>query len=302
MYFPKTLKNKNVIKLAVSLLILLFLMKMVDFRMLWTSVKNVNSLFLIALAIIPFSILLRVWRWMIIINQNEKLISLKNAFSLTLVGIALNIFLPASSGEIAKSYYGYKWHGIKEEMLSSTIVDKMIALLALFMIGSVAAYSLQINWLAIFSMFMTTTLLFVVFYPRIIPWSVFNRFLGLFTNIQLDEKKLDYSFTLSHKIKIITLVISIFAWLVSYIQFFVVCHSFNLDISFIYILAIASLLNLSVLFPFTLNGIGSGEIMTVYLFSLIGIPPTLSILISLLYFQLFTIIPGLFGLIIIMKK
>ncbi len=303
MNLSNILKNQNFVKFAVSFLILLFLMKFVNFQMLWTSIKNVNSLFLIALAIIPFSIFLRAWRWMIIINKDEKLVSLRNSFSLTLVGVALNIFLPASSGDIAKSYYGYKWHGIKEEMLSTSIVDKIIALLALFIIGSVAAFSLKMNILAIFSIIVMIALLLLVFYPKMMPWGILNRLLAIFTKKTLDEEKLEYSFSLPHKIKIITLIISIIAWLVSYIQFFVVCKSFSIDISFIYILAVASLLNLSLLFPFTLNGIGSGEVMTVYLFGLVGIPPTLAILISLLYFQVLnTIIPGIFGLSIIIKK
>lgn len=303
MNLPKTLKNQKFLKLVVSLLILLFLMKLVNFQMLWTSIKNVNSLFLVALAILPFSILLRAWRWMIIMNKDERLISMRNSYSLTLVGVALNIFLPASSGDIAKSYYGYKWHGVKEEMLSSSIVDKLIALLALFIIGSLAAYSLKMNWLTLFSMVVMITLLLIVFYPKLMPWGILNKFLARLTRTHLDEKKLKESFSLSNKIKTITLLISIFAWILSYIQFFLVCKSFAVDISFIYILAIASLLNLSILFPFTLNGIGSGEVMTMYLFSLVNIPPTLAILISLLYFQLLTtIIPGLFGLAIIIKK
>jgi uncharacterized membrane protein YbhN (UPF0104 family) len=66
---------------------------------------------------------------------------------------------------------------------------------------------------------------------------------------------------------------------------------------------VASLINLAILFPLTLNGIGSGEAMMVYLFGLVNIAPTMAILISFLYSQILTtFIPGIFGLIIIMKK
>ncbi|AUB56129.1 hypothetical protein BK007_09015 [Methanobacterium subterraneum] len=303
MNLPKIIKNKNFLKLVVSLLILLFLMKLVNYQLLWSSIKNINSIFMVALAILPFSIFLRAWRWLIIMNKDGKLVSIKNAYYLTLVGVALNIFLPASSGDIAKSYYGYKWHGVKEEMLSSSIIDKLIALLALFIIGSVAAFVLKMDWLAALSILMMVALGFLIFFPKLVPWRILNWVLGFFTKTQLDEDKLKTSFALPHKIKIITILISIMAWTLSYIQFYVVCLSFNVDISFTYILAIASLLNLALLFPFTLNGIGSGEVMTIYLFSLVNISPTLAILISLVYFQLLnTIIPGIFGLAIILKK
>lgn len=297
------IQKKNLFKIIVSLLILVFLLKFINFQLLFESLKNINSLFIVALAIIPFSILIRAWRWMVIINKDGRLVSLNDSYRLTLVGVALNIFLPASSGDIAKSYYGYKWHGIKEEMLSSSIADKLIALLAIFILGSVTSFWLKMYLLSIFSVLCALGLLFVVFYPKIVPWNLLNRIFSFVLKRKLNEEKLNSSFALSTKIKIFTLLISLLAWLISYIQFFIVCKSFSIDISFIYILAVASIINLALLFPFTLNGIGSAEATMVFLFGLINIPPTLAIVVSLVYLQLLnTIIPGLAGTILILRK
>lgn len=296
-------KNKNFIKVAVSLLIILFLLKFVNFQVLYTCIININITFWLVFVILPFSIFLRAWRWMIIINKDNKLISIKNSLSLTMVGVALNIFLPASSGDIAKSYYGYKWHGVKEEMLSSSIVDKLIALLAIFLIGTLTSYALKIYPLFIFSMVLTIILAFVVFFPQIIPWKNLNNLLHSITKKSLDEKKLKTSFRLPNKIRFIALLISIMAWLLSYAMFLIICNSLGVQVDFIYILAVASLINLAMIFPFTLNGIGTGEAMVLYLFGLVNISPTLAIVISLLYSQvLTTIIPGLIGLLIIWRK
>lgn len=298
-----TIKNKNFFKLIISILILLFLMKLVNYQVLYESIKNINISFLLVFIILPFSLLLRAWRWMIIINKDEKHISIKDSFSLTLVGVSLNIFLPASSGDIAKSYYGYKWHGVKEEMLSSSVVDKIIALLTIFFIGTLSALALKIYSLFIFSLIITIALSLLVFLPQIIPWNALNYLLHFVTQKRLDEKKLESSFKLPNKIKLIAFVISVIAWLTSYSMFLIICNSFGVQIDFIYILAVASLMNLAIIFPFTLNGIGSGEAMVLYLFGLVNISPTLAIVISLIYSQLITtIIPGLFGLLIIWRK
>lgn len=297
------LDSSNLIKLSVSIVILIFLLFFVNFQVLISSLKSINAWFIVALVIIPFSIFLRAYRFMIILNKEKKMFSIKDSYYLTLVGTALNIFMPASGGDIAKTYYGYKWHGIKEEMLSSSIVDKIMALLAIFIIGSFAAVYLNMYLLALFSVICGVILLVIVFYPYVAPWKLFNRVFHLITKKNLDVEKLKDSFILSNRIKLITLSISILAWIVSYLQFYAVCESLSVEISFIYILAVASLINLSILFPLTLNGIGSGEAMMVYLFSLVNISPTLAIVISLLYTQvLTTIIPGLFGLVIIMRK
>ncbi len=299
----KYLTSSNLLKLIISLLILVFLLYFVNFQLLISSLKSINAWFIVALIIIPFSIFLRAYRFKIILNKDKKLFSIGDSYNLTLVGVALNIFMPASGGDIAKTYYGYKWHGIKEEMLSSSIVDKIIALLAIFIIGSFAAVYLNMYLLALFSVLCAVILLLVVFYPAIAPWKLFNRFFYFVTKKNLEVEKLKDSFALSNRVRLTTLAISIFAWIVSYLQFFIVCKSLSVEISFIYILAVASLINLSILFPLTLNGIGSGEAMMVYLFGLVNISPTLAIIISLLYSQvLTTIIPGLFGLAIIMRK
>ncbi len=303
MSLNKYIKSSNLLKLAVSLLILISLLFFVNFQVLISSLKSINAWFIVALIIIPFSILLRAYRFMIILNKEKGVFSIKDSYYLTLVGTALNIFMPASGGDIAKTYYGYKWHGIKEEMLSSSIVDKIMALLAIFIIGSFAAVYLDMYLLALFSVLCGVILVVIVFYPDVAPWKLFNRMFYFLTKRNLEVEKLKSSFALSNRIKLITLSISIFAWIISYLQFYAICESLSVEISLIYILAVASLINLSILFPLTLNGIGSGEAMMVYLFGLVNISPTLAIVISLLYTQvLTTMIPGLFGLVIIMRK
>ncbi|HML05531.1 MAG TPA: hypothetical protein VK426_07145, partial [Methanobacterium sp.] len=78
--------------------------------------------------------------------------------------------------------------------------------------------------------------------------------------------------------------------------------SFSIDVTLIYVLAISSLISLATLFPFTLNGLGSGEAMLMYLFSLINISPTMALLVSLISQLINAFIPGLFGFLIIVRK
>lgn len=302
MKLKESLKNKNIVKIAISLLIIIFLLKFVDFQLFFQSIKNINYLILFALALIPFGILLRAWRWMIILNKDKKLISIKDSCYLNLAGMALNIFLPGSSGDIAKSYYGYKWHGFKEEMLSSSIFDKIMALFSLFILGSITAFVIKLYFLSIFSVVVTALLYLIIFYPKIVPWNLLNKVFSLFIKVNFDKKKLASSFTVSNKIKLKVLLISLFAWIMLYFQFYLICLSFSAEINFIYILAVAPLMNIAVLIPLTINGLGSLEAVTMYLFSFINISPTLAILVSLTSQILYTVIPGIFGFIILLKK
>ncbi|MDI6644481.1 MAG: lysylphosphatidylglycerol synthase transmembrane domain-containing protein [Methanobacteriaceae archaeon] len=290
-------------KILFSLILIFLILSFVNFKLLIESLMNIKLIFFIAILLIPMGIFFRSWRLFVILNKDIKIISLKNAYILTLVGIGLNIFLPASMGDIAKSYYGYKWYGSKEEMLSASIVDKIIALLSIFIIGCVAAFFLCLYDIFIFSVIITIFLLLLVFLPNFFPWSIINKFYSLISKKKMNKKKLERSFNLSNKIKIITIIISIFGWLVSCLQLLIICESLNITIGFIYILAVASLINLAILFPLTLNGLGSSEAMIIFIFGLNNISPTLGVLVSFIYTQIINaIIPGFFGLLIIIKN
>ena len=135
------------------------------------------------------------------------------------------------------------------------------------------------------------------------PWGTIKRLISKILKIELDENKLAVSFDVPHRIKFKTFLISIFASVLMFSQFYFLCLSYSItNISFLYVLAIAPLLNLAVLFPFTFNGLGSGEAMAIYLLSLINISPTMSILVSLVSQFINAVIPGLFGYLIIIKR
>jgi len=301
-HLKKAVKNQNIIKIIVSVLILIFLFKFINFNLVLNTLKNVNALFLVVLVFIPINIILRAWRLMIILNKDKKLISIKDSFYLNLAGITLNLFMPASSGDIAKSYYGYKWHGVKEEMLSANIFDKFMALFSTFFIGILAALYLKIYILSFVSFLLAVFIVLIFIYPHKMPWNYLNKIVSKFLKIQLDENKLALSFAVSNGIKLKTFLLSILAFILLYFQFYLLCLSFSIKITFIYVLAVAPLLNLAVLFPLTLNGLGSGEAMTIYLFNLINISPSMSIVVSLLSQVVNAVIPGLFGFIIIIMK
>ncbi len=302
MKLKSLLKNQNAIKILVSILILLFLFKFINLNLLLTSLKDINSIFLLVLLLIPINILLRAFRLTIILNRDKKLISIKDSCYLNLAGMALNIFLPASSGDIAKSYYGYKWHGIKEEMLSANIFDKFMALFSIFFIGSIAAVFMEFYYLSIFSTIIALLFLLIFLYSKIMPWGIINQVLLKLLKIKLDKGKLASSFDLSIKIKLKTFIISIIASLVLYFQFYLICLSFSAQLSFYYVLAVSPLMNLAMLFPLTFNGLGSGEAITMYLFSLINISTTLALTISLISQIVNGLIPGFLGYLIIMRK
>lgn len=298
----RVLKSK-IFRLAVSVAILLYLIRFVNAPLLIASIRKINILWLVlAMSIVPFNALIRAYSFFLIINKDDKKMSIKDTYALTLIGAALNLFLPASSGDIAKVYFGYRAHGLKEELLSTSIFDKLTSVIAVFALGTITACFLQLYKLSLFSLTITALSLVPLFLPRIVPWKLVNKLLDLVLKEKLNIEKLVSSSTLQNNLKLWVLAVSVFGWIVTYSGFFMICRMFDIDVSFIYVLAIAPIITIARLFPLTLSGLGSTEATVTYLFSSIGIAPTVAIVVSLFFQAMYVILPGIVGYFLIFAR
>lgn len=289
-------------KLLISLAIIFMLWRLVDVQLLAESFKHVNTTALVLVIIlVPINLGLRAFRFSYIINSKRKLISYIDSYGITLAGEALNIILPASTGDFAKAYYGYKKHNIKEEMVSATLLDKITGLLGLLILGTITAWLHGYTVLAIVFCIAGIILAAFTFIPKLIPWQWFTAMQKRMKRGVFDVQKLHRSFASKMSVKIGAVIISIVAWIASYALLYAITQVFNLNISILFLFSVAPLINLSRLLPFVWSGLGVQEGVTTYLFSLAGIAPTFAIVVSLMYTICAIIIPGLFGLFLILR-
>ncbi|MDI9615634.1 lysylphosphatidylglycerol synthase transmembrane domain-containing protein [Methanothermobacter sp.] len=297
------MRRDVLIKGVVSVLILVFLFNIINKEDFLNSMLSIRPVFLLAVLMLPFSIFMRAWRWKMLVEYGDRRISYGDAYGLTLAGLALNIFLPGGMGDIARTYYGYRWHGLKEEMLSTTVLDKVIALLSVFIMGAVAAIWTGMLAVTVVSGLSAILLAIMVFWPGIFPWRRLVNLLNSKTGKILCHEKLSAFYASSTALKFKAILLSFAGWLLSYAQFYIVCLSFGVNVDISYILSIAPIMNLAFVFPFTLNGLGSSDAVVIYFLGLKGVNPSTALLISLFYSQILTsIIPGVFGLFRIIRK
>jgi glycosyltransferase 2 family protein len=294
-------KRKFLLQIALSVTIAAFLLwqlNVKDFALQFSQIA-LPVLAVILLTLIP-SILFRAWRWKLLYEDQTHHIKLSESTSLLLVGLSLNLILPASTGDIVKSYFGYKWSGVKERMLSISLLDKVIALASIALLGIPFALVRRQPFLAAMSL--------VVFLPAfvvlVLPWlsqnlTLCRKFLQAAT--RLTRKKLDYLSVVQHtritKSKLLTaLGISILGWSVTYTQLFLCFRALDADVSILFVFSVAPLLTLIRLFPFTLSGIGSDEAGICYLFHAAGISLEKILAAAIIYRFIALIVPGIIGL------
>ncbi|MFB0536681.1 MAG: lysylphosphatidylglycerol synthase transmembrane domain-containing protein [Anaerolineae bacterium] len=287
------------VQLIVSITVLFILVKHTNVKLLVSTWREVRFSYLIlATLIVPFSILPRVYRWSSIINREKKSVSLADLYLLTLAGISLNFLLPANLGDIARSYYGHKKTGLGEEMLTSSLVDKLIALFSIFSLGATASFLYGLYSYTYLSLALAVVFAVVPFCPNLLPWGLIEKVSLLFAD-KVNARQLREQLTLSNKVKITTVVWSIMGWGVTFLIFYIICRAFSTDVKFTYVFAIAPMIILARLCPLTLSGLGTQEAMVVYLFRSIGVDGTNSFLVSITFSFIVSVIPAFIGLFVI---
>jgi len=317
------------LQIITSLVIIIFIIFNLNIHNLSKFLKIVSFYYQIPLLLI-ISLTIRAIRWKILFDDNYHNIHFLDSFSLLLVGVSLNIILPAGTGDIGKSYFGYKWSGIKERMFIISIFDKIIALFSASLFGIIILlFKYQIRYLIL----LVTSFLF---FGILIYFFINNKILQLllskmkntsFKNIRLFKKlssmtlinniihktttffknkmHLDNLFDNS-KVEIKNILFSIClscaGWFSTYLMIYFCFLTFNLKLPLVYILWIGPVLTLIRLFPLTFNGIGSDELGWLVFFQQTGINNE-SILITAFLFRIVnSIIPALIGSFILFNK
>jgi uncharacterized protein (TIRG00374 family) len=295
--------GEKVLQLALSGGILLFVFKFIDIELLIPSLGRIRTIYLLfGISLLPIGFLIRAHRWGLILSQPSELISPRDLFLLTFTGVSLSFVLPAGLGDVARAYYGYKRSGLKEEMLSSSLVDKIIGLLAIAALGTVSSLIHELYAYSLVCFLLMIGFVVLIFFPTLIPWRLVAKVTRIVARSNMDAQKLLESFTLANGVKFLALALSVLAWFITYGQFYLICLALSINVAPTYVFAMAPMITIARLFPLTLNGFGSQEAVVIYLFGLVDVNPNDAFLVSLLYSFVQLVIPGAVGLLVIARE
>ncbi|OXU15046.1 lysylphosphatidylglycerol synthase transmembrane domain-containing protein [Sedimentisphaera salicampi] len=297
-------KTKITLQVAVSAVLIGFIFSRINLQELGAVIRGVSLplLFLCFALLIP-NYLLRAYRWRLLFQDSSHTISLTDSSLLLFAGLGLNLFMPAGSGDIAKAYFGYRWSGVKERMVSISFLDKLIAVSSISIPGLAASLITSRPIFAALSLLAGIPLLFVLFF---VGWfsrsekakDFIDKRAGRKFDFQLFSRQIE-----SSKGKLFyAVIVSVLGWAVTYFIFFICFRMIDSQISLYYVFSVSPILTLARLFPFSLNGLGSDEAVIGFLFLGSGLESEKVLAAALLYRVVLLIIPGLAGLIILNLK
>ena len=289
-------RNQYLIQLLGSLACFWWLLRMVSPELLMDSLKRTSTLSvaLVAMIMVP-AVLARAWRWHYLLNRGGIQVSLGSITNATFIGMALNLFLPASAGDVVRSYYSWQIYGHKEEMLASTLADKAVALISLFMLGAIGGFLSGDTKLAILATCLMVATGLILVFPARGLWKFLAVCVKRVLKKDLDIDRLLQSFHMPWSTFCGALVISILGWMITNLMYYLSVWSVGGHVGMGYTFAIAPLINLLRMLPISISGLGTADALMVQLLGAVGVEKHLTLAASMIVNLTLIVLPGAIG-------
>jgi uncharacterized membrane protein YbhN (UPF0104 family) len=245
--------------------------------------------------LMPLALFSRAWRWAYIIERNKVNVPLTTICRATLIGHAYNLILPASLGDIVRSYYGWRDQGNKEVMLGSAVVDKVVALFTLCLLGIACALVVRAYPLALVTLALTLPIALLLFIPQIVPWNWGASLFKKLSHRDLSVEQLFATFRLDFHTFLGCVAISLIGWGVTNAMYFFAWAAFSQNVSIWYAFAIAPLINLTRVLPISISGLGSADLLIVFLLRSVNVNDSDALMGSMAINVALIALPGLIG-------
>ncbi len=290
-------KRNFIFKIAISIILILYLVFWISLEEIITTIKNVDYAFvLFSIPLIFLLYMIRAVKWGVILKTIGIKTKVWTNFKVILIGLFYGLFTPAKAGELARVYFlRYK----KSRTVPSVIWDKFIDGLALLTLSVVVAL-LFFRDVRIFIVIiaMTLLILFILFFVRNEKVTIV---IARLFKISEDYRR-DYFESMLEIGKNKKAVIQ--AYFLGLLYYFV-----GFAVGMIVLRALSPKLNplltfslpLIILFgnaPLTISGLGLREFIAAITFRIFNAPISYGFSFSILLFIIITFMPGMIGYIL----
>ncbi|HUS69418.1 MAG TPA: lysylphosphatidylglycerol synthase transmembrane domain-containing protein [Anaerolineae bacterium] len=297
------------IRLAGPLLFLLILSR-IDLGRTAEMLRTVRAQFLLAAAILyPLLILLKSWRWHLLLRQQGVSYSLVPAFAVYNSALAAGYVTPGRLGELVKALYLRKDKGIAlGYAFSSVVMDRLLDLYVLLATAAAGAtlFALPRSFVHLSLAVLAAAGLapLVVLIP-----SVSRRLTALVTKGASRLADARHKEELAQGLsgfqrgmeEMVTarllwaLAWTVVAYALYYLQCYLIALALGLPVSCPYSAYSVSLASLVALLPVSISGLGVREAIFVALFRPMGLAPEMAVSYSLLILLVFNVFGGALG-------
>lgn len=288
---------KTAIKIALSLGLLALLLSRMDLQKFGHTLASVSPMLLLTAVLVQLvEAVLSTWRWKTILENFRILIHFPPLLKITLIGSFFNLFLPSSiGGDFVRAYYlSRRQERSMSTTLTTTVLERSAGLCGLLILGTAfaAVHRMDVEGISLLLVFFILNFgyaaanfaLFNSWFHRQISRLLRRlRFAHLETKMELVYEGLT-TLRKNYSAIMMSIGISLLIQFLSIVIVWISAYAIHLKVPFYVFLVFIPLINLTIMIPLTINGIGLRESAYYLLFSQIGLPVETAVTLSLLNF------------------
>ncbi len=279
---------------AVSIVLLYFSLRGIEFRQIWTTLRQTNPfLAFLPLVFIATAISLSSFRWSKVAGSDVRF---RETFAALLIGMFVNNVLPLRLGEAARGYVLSRKKKLSfTYALSTVLLDRFFDLTGLLLMVLLFFPKASLPQRVSQGIYLIIGMVafFVLLMMLMSRQSFANRLAARFTGVEsafpakLGKRIIEVQKNLNRIGSPLTIiffvVISFCIWLSMSVALWVVTLALGVPVAFAYIPFVCALLNVGITIPSSPGYVGLYQFLLVYLLSIFGVPKYEGFTISILY-------------------
>jgi len=238
------------------------------------------------------------YRWNILLTAKNISIPFLQIVKIYFIGTFSGNFLPSSiAPDAVRAYFASKYSSNTTDIVSSVVIDRILGLVSLAVIALFSILFIFLDrgeihrkalWVVLATLFLVVVVLFSERALSIIPLDKFRNFLSRWREGVAYQSFEKFYISCNEYKKNLTdvwlvLVLSFIVQGLSILAIYVLAQSVNVDISLWNLFIFVPLMNILIMVPVSIGGIGVQEGAFIYFFSQIGISTQAALSVALLF-------------------
>ena len=283
---------------GVGLVLMCLILSRIDYGKLAALFSDLSLRYLVVglLLLLP-AILLRVFRWNLILKKLGIVYPLITTLNIYWIGIFYGTLTPGKAGDLVKLIYLKADRHPLGDGVVSIILDRLSDLATIVLIGALASFTF-LAWsstlkIGIFVLLAAGGIYLLLFTDLF--WRLGSKLLAggvataLGTRLAGLRKRI---FTVGRNLLLPLILLSLAAWAITFLMGYCIAKALGLSIPYLSICGIISLSSIVAILPISISGIGTRDGVIIILFAGIGFPKEAAVAFSLLL--LFSILVNAF--------
>ncbi|OPY36713.1 MAG: hypothetical protein A4E35_01821 [Methanoregula sp. PtaU1.Bin051] len=285
---------------VIGFVLFIFILTRIDISSLLTIFTSINpALLLLALAVNCVAVVMKSYKWKIIVGTVNNSFSLSESIRAFLIGFSFSVLTPAKLGDFIRAFYVKNENCSTGIALSTVVTDRLIDIVMLVAISSAGiflfSYVYHIEILSILLLLLMAAGIacaVAVIANKSLLSRILRPFFNLFVPDAMKQKISDYYHEFyeglfafyRHRVAFfLAIIIALISWIPPFIYGYLLAASIGIPIGISYFVIIIPIISLLDLLPISISGIGTRDAALIFLFGLQGVTPESAVAFSLLY-------------------